>query len=193
MKETWKDIKGYEGLYKVSSLGNIKSLDRIVFNEGNKSNCKIKGKILKPNKDKGGYMYVGLVKNKKKTNSIKVHRLVAFAFCNGYKQGLEVNHKNGIRHDNRAINLEWVTRSKNIRDIYNRGLNTNGEKNNSSKLKNEYIGIIDSLYNSGVSQKIIAKAFGVSQGTISNIVTNKHYKNELIEKGYAIDVNTLNK
>src|SRR5690606_7558619 len=105
--------------------------------------------------------------------------------------GLEVNHKNGNRQDNRSENLEWVTRSQNIRDIYKRGLNTNGDKNNASKLKNREIGIITSLYDNGVSQNIIAKAFNVSQSTISNIIKNKTYKNGLLEKGLAIDINTL--
>jgi predicted XRE-type DNA-binding protein len=192
MQETWRDIKGYEGLYKVSNLGRIKSLDRKVFNNGNNAVCSVKGKVLKPNKDRGGYEYVGLVKDKIKVQSLKVHRLVAFAFCDGYETGLEVNHKDGIRHNNNSDNLEWVNRSKNIRDTFKRGRDVNGEKNNSSKLKNEYIGIIASLYDSGVNQKIIAKAFGVSQGTISNVINNKHYKNGLIDKGLAIDINTLN-
>ena len=192
MKEIWKDIKGFEGIYQVSNLGNVRSLDRKVFNKGNNSWCNKKGRILKPTKDKGGYLYVGLYdKENAKTSSVKIHRLVALHFCTGYKQGLEVNHKNGVRDDNRSENLEWVTKSQNIRDIYKRGFNTNGDKNNASKLKNEYVGIIASLYDSGVSQLIIAEAFGVSQATISNIIKNKTYKNRLIEKGLAIDINTL--
>ena len=192
MEETWKDIENYEGIYQVSNLGNVRSLDREVFNKGNGSLCKIKGKVLKPNKDRGGYMYVGLyTKSNLKLSSVKVHRLVALSFCQGYEKGLEVNHKNGFRNDNRADNLEWVNRSGNIRDIYKRGLNTNGDKNNAAKLKNEYIGVISSLYDSGVSQSIIAKAFGVTQSTISNIINNKNYKNGLIDAGLAIDNNTL--
>lgn len=192
MKEIWKDIKDFEGIYQVSNLGNVRSLDRKVFNKGNNSWCNKKGRILKPTKDKGGYLYVGLHdKENVKTSSVKIHRLVAFTFCIGYEYGLEVNHKNGNRQDNRSENLEWVTRSQNIRDIYKRGLNTNGDKNNASKLKNEYIGIIASLYDSGVSQLIIAEAFGVSQATISNIIKNKTYKNGLIEQGLAVDINTI--
>lgn len=193
MKEIWKDIKDFEGIYQVSNLGNVRSLDRKVFNKGNNSWCNKKGRILKPTKDKGGYLYVGLHdKENAKTSSVKIHRLVAFAFCIGYEYGLEVNHKNGNRQDNRSENLEWVTRSQNIRDIYKRGLNTNGDKNNASKLKNREIRIITSLYDSGVSQIIIAKSFNVSQATISNIIKNKTYKNGLIEQGLAVNYNTLN-
>jgi len=182
MQEEWKDIIGYESIYQASNLGRIRSLDREVYNNGNKTLCKVKGKILKPNKDKGGYQYVGLVKDKIKTTSIKVHKLIALIFCEGYAEGLEVNHKDGIRDNNIYTNLEWVTRSQNIRDTFKRGRHVNGEKGNGSKLKNEYIGIIASLYDSGIKQSIIAKAFGVSQGTISNLILNKHYKNEAIDK-----------
>lgn len=192
MQEIWKDIPEYLNLYQVSNLGNVRSLDREVFNNGNKTLCKVKGKVLKISVDRNGYCYVGLVKNKIQTSSLKVHRLVGFAFCENYEQGKEINHKDGVRNNNVSDNLEWVTRSQNIRDTFKRGRNVNGEKNNSSKLKNEYIGIIASLYDSGVSQKIISVAFGVSQGCISNIITNKSFKNGLIEKGLAIDKNTLN-
>lgn len=185
MQEIWKDIKDYEGSYQVSNIGNIRSLDREVFNNGNKSLCNVKGRVLKPTKDKGGYLYVSLVKNKVAVKSVKIHRLVAFHFCDGYREGLEVNHIDGIRDNNIFTNLEWVTRSENIRDTYKRGRNTNGEKNNASKLKNEDIGVIASLYDSGIKQSIIANAYGVSQVTISNIIRNKHYKNGLIEKGLA--------
>jgi lambda repressor-like predicted transcriptional regulator len=184
--EVWKDIPEFTGLYQVSSEGRVRSLDRIVFNDGNGALCNLKGKVLKPNSDRGGYLYVSLVKDKVKTKSVKIHRLVATCFCNHPEEATEVNHKNGLRHDNRAENLEWVTRSQNIRDIYKRGLNTNGERNNASKLENAHIGIIASLYDSGVSQYVIAKAFGVTQGTISNIIRNKHYKNGLIPAGLAI-------
>ena len=173
-------------------MGDVRSLDRYVYNNGNKSICKMKGKVLKPNMDKGGYLYVGLYcKNKKRISSVKLHRLVAFAFCDGYEIGKEVNHKDGCRNNNLHTNLEWVNRSQNIRDTFKRGRNVNGEKNNSSKLKNDYIGIIASLYDSGVNQKVIANAFGVSQATISNLILNKSFKNGLIEKGLAIDINTI--
>lgn len=190
--EIWKDIPEYLGIYQVSNTGRVRSLDRIIHNNGTHTDCKIKGKVLTPNKDNGGYLYVGLYsKNKRKSSSVKIHRLVAFAFCDNYEIGKEANHKNGIRHDNRSENLEWVSRSVNIRDRYKRGYNPVAEQNNAAKLKNEYVGIIASLYDSGVKQPIIAKAFGVSQATISNVIKNKHYKNEDIGAGLAIDKRTV--
>jgi len=193
MKEIWKDIEGYNKIYQVSNLGRVRSLDRKIFNNGNGAWCNQKGKVLKPNTDSGGYPYVGLYDvNNKRTSSVKVHRLVAFAFCGGYEEGLEVNHINGIRNDNRAENLEWVTRSGNSRHRFKLGYRMpSGERNPASKLKNEHLPIIYTLYDCGVSQKTIAKAFDVSQGTISNIITNKHYKRGITEKGLAIDINDL--
>ena len=186
MIEKWRKVNGYAGIYEVSNFGRVKSLDRVVFNKGNGANANKRGKVLKPNKDRGGYLYVGLYdSNNKKTSSVKIHRLVAFAFCIGYEDGLEVNHKDGVRNNNNSNNLEWCTRSENIRDTFKRGRNTNGEKNNASKLKNKDIGVIVSLYDSGVSQSIIGKAFGVSQSSVSNVIKNKTYKSGLIEKGLA--------
>lgn len=186
--EFWKDIPGYEGYYQVSNYGRVKSLPRKIYNKGNKSFCFNKGRILKYSSDVGDYKYVILFKANDKRRTLKIHRLVAHAFCGGYEEGLEVNHKDGDRHNNKSDNLEWVTRSQNVRDTYKRGRNTNGEKNNSSKLQNRDIGVIASLYDSGVKQHIIAKAYGVCQVTISNIIRNKHYKNGLLEQKLAEEI-----
>lgn len=189
MEEIWKDIEGHNGIYQVSNFGRVKSLDRKIFNNGNHSFCNQKGKILSPVKDPGGYMVVGLHNSKiKKTSYCKVHRLVALAFCEGYEEGLEVNHKNSIRHDNNASNLEWVTRSGNMRHKFEQGYKMpSGEDSNTSKLKDDYLPIIYSLYDSGISQKIIAKAFNVSQSAISMVINNKTYKKGLINKNLAVE------
>jgi hypothetical protein len=102
--EEWKDIQGYEGLYQVSSYGNVKR----IFYHKNNSNT-----ILRPAKDSDGYLRCMLCKNGiKKTH--KVHRLVAESFI-PRNEHCEVNHKNGIRDDNRVENLEWATRLNNMR------------------------------------------------------------------------------
>ena len=97
--EIWRDITGYEGLYKISSLGRVMSVKR--------------NKILKPG-NTGKYLIVVLCKNGVR-NTHLVHRLVAFEFCIKQPGQCEVNHLNEIKTDYRAENLEWCTRLENIR------------------------------------------------------------------------------
>lgn len=110
MNEIWRDVKGYEGLYQVSSLGNVRSLDR--YKENNRGRYLQKGRILRKSYDKDGYSMVGLYKNGKSCSK-KVHRLVAQTFIPNPKNKPTVNHKNGIRDDDRVSNLEWATMSEN--------------------------------------------------------------------------------
>lgn len=106
MQEIWKDILDYEGLYQVSNLGNVKSLPR------NTNNQYKNGLNLKTIINHYGYAGVQLYKNGK-AKWFFVHRLVAMAFLNTYKDNLQVNHKNGIKTDNTISNLEMVTASEN--------------------------------------------------------------------------------
>ena len=108
MKEIWKNIKGYEDLYQVSNLGRIKSLDR------SKKSCygsrsKLIGFIRKPVLYKStGYLSI-ILSNGISRKQLLVHRIVASTFILNNKNKRCVNHKNGIRTDNRVINLEWVS------------------------------------------------------------------------------------
>lgn len=111
MIEIYKPIVGYEGLYEVSNLGNVRSLDRYApHNHGYKQ--KIKGKVLKQHDNTRGYMYVGLWKNGKQ-KKFYVHRLVAQAFIPNTDNLPEVNHKDEIKSNNCVYNLEWVTSKEN--------------------------------------------------------------------------------
>lgn len=110
--EEWRDVANYQGLYKVSSVGRVKSLERIVIRSDGKQQT-VSERILKAETTKKGYLQVALCKNGK-MKAMKVHRLVATAFIpnpNGYK---EVNHKDEDKTNNRVENLEWVTASYNI-------------------------------------------------------------------------------
>lgn len=108
MKELWKDIKGYKGLYQVSNLGRVRSLDRSVIDKKGRV-LTFQGRLLRPAKSKkGGYLRVILSKDGQ-SKTCKVHRLVAQAFIpNPY--GLPcVNHKDEITTNNCVNNLEWCT------------------------------------------------------------------------------------
>lgn len=97
MEEIWKSVEGYEGLYEVSNMGNVRSLKRKTT----------KGKLLNPILDKDGYLRVTLSKNNN-AKGHRVHRLVALAFVDGCSlENNIINHKNEIKTDNRAENLEW--------------------------------------------------------------------------------------
>ena len=108
MKEEWKPIKGYEGLYQVSNLGRVKALK--VWKVG--SGWHDQERIMSPVSHGNGYLYVTLFNDKHRKNHY-IHRLGAEAFCIKPHGKDVVNHKNYDRGDNRADNLEWVTQKEN--------------------------------------------------------------------------------
>ena len=106
-EEIWRNIEGYEGLYQVSNIGRVRSLDRY-DNRGRKR----KGQIKKGSVNKYGYLLIGLKKNGKQ-KTYGVHRLVASAFIPNPENKPHIDHMNTIRDDNRVVNLRWVTPSEN--------------------------------------------------------------------------------
>lgn len=117
-EEIWKDVKGYEGLYQVSNLGRLRSLDRYVRHKKIGSTRLLKGKIMSPTISKSTGYLVTILYRKGKGSQVTVHRLVAETFLPNPTEKPEVNHINGIRDDDRAENLEWVNRSENQLHAY---------------------------------------------------------------------------
>jgi hypothetical protein len=118
MKERWKDIQGYENRYKVSNLGNVKSLSRKGKRQEHLLNLAINPK---------GYYYVCLCVDSKQ-RTFRVHRLVAEAFIPNPKNLPEVNHKWGNKKDNRACALEWCTTQFNIEHAFENNLKPRDKK-----------------------------------------------------------------
>ena len=106
--EVWKDVVGYEGLYKVSNKGNVFSVERL-----NLRGRKIGGRILKPRYDKDGYVKVALYKNGMVKHK-RLHRLVAEAFIPNPNNFPQVNHLDEVKDNNNVNNLEWCTREYNV-------------------------------------------------------------------------------
>jgi len=104
MIEIWKPIKDYEGLYEVSNLGNVKSLNYLRTGEE---------RILKPDKDKLGYLRISLCKNGK-IKRFKIHRLVAMMFLENPENKPFINHIDCDPSNNNVNNIEWCTPKENI-------------------------------------------------------------------------------
>lgn len=170
--EVWKDIKGYEGLYQVSNLGNVKSLAREKYGNG-KSILKVQEIILRPGMNDKGYYYVALNKDSK-AKSCAVHRLVAETFIERIDGKKFVNHINAIKSDNRVENLEWCTHMENMQHAHKLGLipYKRGVKHHKAKLTDAQVLAIreDNRF-----QYIIAKDYGVSQGMIGFIKRRKNW------------------
>lgn len=174
MKEKWKDIKQYEGLYQISNLGKVKRL-------GFSYNSPFQGKVIIPYKIlqgslKDGYQQIALFKNGVR-ELVFIHRLVAIAFISNCEDKPFVNHKDSIRSNNKVDNLEWVTAKENSKHAHASGTFTmpRGENTASTNLKNEDVKYIKDNPDN-LKQKEIALKFGISQGGVSKIQNNKNWK-----------------
>lgn len=174
MKEKWKIIEEFLK-YLIRNKGRIKILstleDKKVFV-----------------KDDG---YIATTLGNGKQNYKYVHRLVADAFVNSKHEKPQVNHINGIKGDNRAENLEWVTPAENIRHAIDTGLlkykkkgkeiknskHLKGEKVSSSKLSPEEVIEIRVLWDFKEYKKVeLAEIYGVNESTIRDVITRRQWK-----------------
>lgn len=154
----WSDLSYIAEGYQISNMGRVKSMQR---------KGKIGDKILKPYDNTFGYLHIDIGNCTK-----KVHRLVATAFIPNPENKKYVNHKKGIKYDNRATELEWSTFPENMQHAFRTGLmnNRQGENNNFSKLTD--IEVLD-IFSSTETQSNLSKKYKVSIATISDIKNMK--------------------
>lgn len=180
MDEQWRSVVGFEGIYEVSNLGRVKSLDRhvAVGHEG-KGRRLVSGKMLKLQRNTTGYNVLDLylASQGEFRKPVKVYRLVAEAFIGIAPSSKHVvNHINGIKTDDRPENLEWITQSENMAHAGELGLMRHGEQCHLSKLTDAQVLEIRKLSEFGLSQHKLANMFNVNQATVWAILAGKTWK-----------------
>ena len=166
--ESWMPLVNYPD-YAVSNCGNIK---RLTDASGTAAGAVLQGAL-----DKYGYRVVSL-RNEGAVKTLKIHRLVAEAFIGAIPADMQVNHKNGVKLDNRVENLEIVTAGQNVRHSF-RQLGrkpTTGSECGTTWLSDQQIRDIRKLKKDGIRQVEIAARFGLSVGRTSAIILRKSYK-----------------
>ena len=166
--ETWKPVLGAEGFYSVSNLGRVRSEPLPHATIGRQ-----RGRILKPCLDTKGYPIVGLCLPGQRRRTMKVHRVVAITFIRPPTPGEQVNHKNGVKTDNRTGNLEYVSCLENIHHCWRTGLHgtehCRGSRNPQAKLTDDAVRTIRGAYPNR-SLTDLAKQFGVTPQAIAHVV-----------------------
>lgn len=167
--ENWKDVPGFEGRYQVSDAGRVQSLDRYALcKDGRKFFCKGKMLVLKPNT--GGYLSLRLGRG----HPVMVHQLVMLTFV-GPANGLYACHNNGVREDNRLVNLRYDSAYGNQADRKLHGTERYGSMLPQAKLNEAQVAKIKSEI--GIrSNRSIAADYGVCTGTIDLIGQGKNWR-----------------
>ena len=169
MSEMWKDIKGYEGIYQVSDLGRVKSLERLVKRED--KDVLVRERILKPHLTKRKVTKVCLHKNGKQ-KTFNVHTLVTNSFLGERPEGYHVCHSDGDPSNNTLDNLRYDTISENRIDIYRYG-----KKHGTGKLCVGQVLEIRKLYNSEKCTVLeLSKKYHVDTKAIYKIIKQESFK-----------------
>lgn len=171
--EIWKDVKDFQGVYQISSLGRLKSF-KINPN----------GYITSQKNSKGGYLSVVLISGKK-IKYTRIHRIVAKHFIDNPERKKQVNHINGIKSDNRVENLEWVTPKENVAHAIN--MNPNILKGINNYNNRRRVPILQFTLNGNFIKKFpcgteASIETGVCERNIYQVAAKTEYKKGLTRK-----------
>ncbi len=168
--EEWRPIPGWEGLYEVSNLGRVRSLDRFIecmSRWGKLVRRRKRGCVLKPVKNSGDHCFVALGR----ANLMFVHRLVLFAFVGPCPKGMETRHLDGDANNNRLTNLVWGTRLENMADRKRLGEENppRGIRSHRATLTEKDVLFIRRERRKGRSFGVIAKSLGVTRNAVGKV------------------------
>lgn len=182
--EIWKDVVGFEGLYKVSNYSRVKSLKRTVINSNNNCKMPVKEIILKTTSDKYGYKFIFLARDSTRKLG-RIHRVSATAFIPNPENKPFVNHIDGNKLNNHISNLEFVTAKENTQHALRTGLIKTGENRYNAKTTNEIAKQIRADYvygkrggfieGSRLTRQMLADKYEVSFHVIKEILSNRTY------------------
>lgn len=159
--EEWRNVVGFEGIYEVSSHGNVRSVKS--------------GQLKKITEDKKtNRPFLNLWKNNKQ-NVVRVHKLVLEAFVGLCPEGLECCHNDGNSFNNHISNLRWDTHKSNIHDRITHGTSNRGERCGTAKLTLEQV---NAIRKDTRLQRLIAADYGIAESMISRIKNGKRWQHD---------------
>ena len=150
--EIFKPIQGYEDTYYISNYGRVKNIKKGIF--------------LKGNPNTYGYLRA-VLSNNIKTKWVSIHRLVGLHFIDGYFDGAEINHKDGNKSNNHFSNLEWTTRSENVKHCWDNKLRSYNYNATSKKVINTLTG---EVY---LSMSLASKNTGICNSHLKRMLQGK--------------------
>lgn len=168
--EIWKPVVGYEGLYEVSDLGRIKRLKRVSM-----IGKVLKEKLLKPS-DTNGYLYVSLSSQSGVRKTLLTHRLVAATFIGKIPEGHDVCHSNGIRSDNRVLNLRYGTRSENMKEAVAHGSLSGSDRSYYARITIDQVKKVKAMLKLGFEFEEISESVLLSVSDSRRAAYGKRYK-----------------
>lgn len=169
--EQWRDVRGYEGRYQVSSLGRVRSLERPRSADPRRPGG-VRERIMSSRPNHGGYLYVCLSKNGVKKNGF-IHSMVALAFLGDRPEGMQICHRDGDRTNNTPSNLRYDSCAGNLADRYMHGTAPVGSRNSNAMLDEKAVA---QILSDERKYRVIAEAHGVAYATVKDIKQRRRWK-----------------